>query len=131
MKRVLLSLSLLLALFIQTNAQDTKVEAAREFMQITTVESVISAGFGRSKMLITNPDGSQKEYEMNNLFSLTGIHFKNIRENEDQIVKTLKSYTDDGWKLEQVMPLTLSPSGNGPGIFMTRYLLSRPEQKKS
>ena len=131
MKRVLLSLSLLLALFIQSNAQDTKVEAAREFMQITTVESVISAGFGRSKMLITNPDGSQKEYEMNNLFSLTGIHFKNIRENEDQIVKTLKSYTDEGWKLEQVMPLTLSPSGNGPGIFMTRYLLSRPEQKKS
>lgn len=131
MKRVLLSLSLLLALFIQTNAQETKIETVKEFMQITTVESVISAGFGRSKMLITNPDGSQKEYEMNNLFSLTGIHFKNIRENEDQIIKTLKSYTDDGWKLEQVMPLTLSPSGNGPGIFMTRYLLSRAEQKKS
>jgi hypothetical protein len=131
MKRILLSLGLLLTLFIQSNAQETKVEVTREFMQITTVESVISAGFGRSKMLITNPDGSQKEYEMNNLFSLTGIHFKNIRENEDQIVKTLKSYTDEGWKLEQVMPLTLSPSGNGPGIFMTRYLLSRPEQRKS
>ncbi len=131
MKRILLSLGLLLTLFIQSNAQEIKVEVSKEFMQITTVESVISAGFGRSKMLITNPDGSQKEYEMNNLFSLTGIHFKNIRENEDQIIKTLKTYTDNGWKLEQVMPLTLSPSGNGPGIFMTRYLLSRPEQKKS
>ena len=131
MKRILLSLGLILTVFIQSNAQETKVEVTREFMQITTVESVISAGFGRSKMLITNPDGSQKEYEMNNLFSLTGIHFKNIRENEDQIVKTLKSYTDEGWKLEQVMPLTLSPTGNGPGIFMTRYLLSRPEQRKS
>jgi len=130
MKRILLALGLVLSLFIQSNAQEIKVETVKEFMQITTVESVISAGFGRSKMLITNPDGSQKEYEMNNLFSLTGIHFKNIRENEDQIVKTLKSYTDDGWKLEQVMPLTLSPSGNGPGIFMTRYLLSRPEHKK-
>jgi len=130
MKRILLSLGILLTFFIQSNAQETKVEVSKEFMQITTVESVISAGFGRSKMLITNPDGSQKEYEMNNLFSLTGIHFKNIRENEDQIVKTLKSYTDEGWKLEQVMPLTLSPSGNGPGIFMTRYLLSRPEHKK-
>jgi hypothetical protein len=116
---------------MESNAQETKAETSREFMQITTVESVISAGFGRSKMLITNPDGTQRESEMNNLFSLTGIHFKNIKENEDQIIKTLKSYTDEGWKLEQVMPLTLSPSGNGPGIFMTRYLLSRPEQKKS
>jgi hypothetical protein len=131
MKRILLSLSFLPALFIESKAQDVKVEESKEFMQITTVESVISAGFGRSKMLITNPDGSQKEYEMNNLFSLTGIHFKNIKENEDQIIKTLKSYTDEGWKLEQVMPLTLSPTGNGPGIFMTRYLLSRPEHRKS
>jgi len=131
MKRILLLLSFLSALFLESNAQETKVESAKEFMQITTVESVISAGFGRSKMLITNPDGTQKENDMNNLFSLTGIHFKNIKENEDQIIKTLKSYTDDGWKLEQVMPLTLSPSGNGPGIFMTRYLLSRPEHRKS
>jgi len=130
MKRILLSLGLVLTLFIQSNAQETKVETVKEFMQITTVESVISGGFGRSKMLITNPDGSQKEYDMNNLFSITGIHFRNIRENEDQIIKTLKSYTDEGWKLEQVMPLTLSPSGNGPGIFMTRYLLSRTEQRK-
>ena len=131
MKRVILSLAIILALFIQSNAQEIKAETSKEFMQITTVESVIGGGMGRSKMLITNPDGSQKENDMNNLFSLVGIHFKNIRENEDQIIKTLKTYTDDGWKLEQVMPLTLSPSGNGPGIFMTRYLLSRPEHKKS
>ena len=58
MKRIFLSLGLVLSLFIQSNAQETKVETAKEFMQITTVESVISAGFGRSKMLITNPDGS-------------------------------------------------------------------------
>jgi len=131
MKRIFLAFGFVLSLVIQSNAQETKTEQVKEFMQITTVESVISGGFGRSKMLITNPDGSQKEYDMNNLFSITGIHFRNIRENEDQIVKTLKSYTDEGWKLEQVMPLTLSPSGNGPGIFMTRYLLSRPEQRKS
>ena len=131
MKRIFFTLGIVLTLFIQSNAQESKAEVSKEFMQITTVESVIGGGMGRSKMLITNPDGSQKESDMNNLFSLMGIHFKNIRENEDQIIKTLKSYTDDGWKLEQVMPLTLSPSGNGPGIFMTRYLLSRPEHKKS
>ena len=100
-------------------------------MQITTVESVIGGGLGRSKMLITNLDGSQRESDMNNLFSLVGINFKNIKENEDQLLKTLKSFTDEGWKLVQVTPFTLSPSENGPGIFMTRYLLSREELKKN
>jgi len=42
----------------------------------------------------------------------------------------LKTYTDEGWKLYQVVPLTLSPGEKGPGIFMTRYLLSKPDDKK-
>jgi hypothetical protein len=32
--------------------------------------------------------------------------------------------------MEQVIPLTLSPGNNGAGIFMTRYLLTRPDEKK-
>lgn len=129
MKKILLCLALLIAVLFEVKAQDTKTELAKEFMQITSIESVIGGGLGRSRLLITNPDGSQKESEMNNLFSLVGINFKNIKENEDQLMRTLKSYTEEGWKLEQVTPLTLSPSGNGPGIFMTRYLLSRPAKK--
>ncbi len=43
-------------------------------------------------MIVTNPDGSQKETEMENLFSMAGINFKNIKENEDKLVKTLKNY---------------------------------------
>lgn len=130
MKKIALSIALLFAIMLQLNAQEVKQEVAKEFMQITSIESVIGGGLGRSRLLVTNPDGSQKESDMNNLFSLVGINFKNIKENEDQIMRTLKSYTEEGWKLEQVTPLTLSPSGNGPGIFMTRYLLSRVQQKK-
>lgn len=111
--------------------QDNKTEPAKEFMQINTVESVIAGGLGRSKMIITNPDGSQKESDLENLFSMTGINFKNIRKNEDGLIKTLKSYTDEGWKLEHVTSLTLSQNDSGAGgIFMTRYLLSRPVEKK-
>ena len=100
-------------------------------MQVTTVESVVAGGIGRSKMIITHADGSQKEADLNNLFSITGINFKNIKENEDNLIKTLKTYTDDGWKLDQVTSLTLSQNDSGAGgIFMTRYLLSRPDQKK-
>ncbi|HEY6505529.1 MAG TPA: hypothetical protein VIZ28_16255 [Chitinophagaceae bacterium] len=131
MKRIMLALAIMLALYNTLPAQEVKTEPGKQLMQITTVESVLAGGLGRSKMIITHPDGSQKESEINNLFSMAGINFKNIKENEDNIIKTLKSYTDDGWKLEQVTSLTLSQNDNGAGgIFMTRYLLSKPEVKK-
>lgn len=89
---------------------------------------MLAGGLGRSKMNITNPDGSQKEFDMENLFSMVGINFKNIKQNEDKVVRTIKYYTDYGWKIEHVNTLTLSQteSGNG-GIFMTRYLLSKQD----
>lgn len=55
---------------------------------LNTVESVVPGGLGRSKMIVTNPDGSQKEADLENLFSITSINFKNIKENEDKIMKT-------------------------------------------
>ena len=120
MKHLLLSAILAVActsLFAQDSTQ--------QFMQITTIESVVTGGLGRSKMIITNADGSQKEQELENLFSMTGINFKNISGNEQQILKTLKTYTDQGWKLVQATPLSLSPGSSSIGIFMTRYLLAK------
>jgi hypothetical protein len=133
MKKIILSLVLFTGLISLTKAQDAAAppaEPAKKFMQVTTIESVIGGGFGRSKMIITKEDGSQEERDMENLFSLTGMNIKNIKSNESDILKTLKTYTDDGWKIEQVTPLTLSPGDKGPGIFMTRYLLSKPDVKK-
>jgi hypothetical protein len=100
-----------------------------KYIQITTVESVVGGGIGRSKMIITKEDGSQEEKDLNNLFSIAGINFKNIKENEISILQTLKSYTDTGWKLFSSTPLTLSPGTNGSGIFMTRYLLVKEDER--
>lgn len=132
MKKIILILLVAVAVSGSVMAQEVKPETiAKQFMQINTVESVVAGGMGRSRMIVTNPDGSQKETEMENLFSMAGINFKNIKENEDKLVKTLKSYTDDGWKLEHVTSLTLSQNDSGAGgIFMTRYLLSKPAEKK-
>ena len=130
MKRIIVFALLILSLS-SLKAQEIKAEPGKQFMQITTVESVVGGGLGRSKMIITNPDGSQKESDLENLFSLAGINFKNIKENEDKIVRVLKGYTDEGWKVDYVTSFTLSPSDNGLGIFMTRYLLSRPEVKRA
>ena len=131
MKKIIVIIVILVAFAASLNAQEIKPETGKKFMQITTIESVIGGGLGRSKMIITNPDGSQKESDMENLFSMAGINFKNIKENEDKIVKVLKAYTDEGWKMEHVTSFTLSPGDNGQGIFMTRYLLAKPENQKA
>lgn len=108
-------------------AQETNPPVSKQFMQVTTVESVVAGGLGRSKMIVTNADGMQQESDLENLFSMTGINFRNIKSNEEKILGTIRSYTDKGWKLDQVTSLTLSPNDSGSGgIFMTRYLLSRP-----
>lgn len=131
MKRIILLLVIILAIYGRLQAQELNPENIKQFMQVTTAESVVAGGLGRSKMIITHADGSQKEADLNNLFSMTGINFKNIKENEDNLIKTLKTYTDDGRKLDQVTSLTLSQNDSGAGgIFMTRYLLSRSDQKK-
>jgi hypothetical protein len=124
MKKTILFICFALILFA-VNAQEKQ-----KFMQITTIESVVSGGFGRSAMVVTKEDGSQEEKSMENLFSLTGLNMKNIKSNETNILKELKTYTDAGWKIQSVTPLTLSPTQNGTGIFMTRYLLVRDDVKK-
>lgn len=124
MKKIVLLLMVSVLICSSLKAQDIKTE--KQYMQITTVESVLAGGIGRSRMIITNPDGSQKESDLENLFSLVGINFKNIKQNEDRLLKTLQEYTGNGWKLDQVTSLTLSQNDTGAGgIFMTRYLLSK------
>jgi opacity protein-like surface antigen len=131
MKKFILLVLIAAAISSNMYAQDVKSESSKQFMQITTVESVVAGGLGRSKMIITNPDGSQKESDLENLFSMMGINFKNIKDNEGQLVRVLKDYTNAGWKLEQITSLTLSQNDSGAGgIFMTRYLLSKPDEKR-
>jgi hypothetical protein len=128
MKKIILCIALFFIIQSNLHAQEAKpVQPHKQFMQITTVESIISGGLGRSKIIITHADGTQSENDLENLFSLVGINFGNIKDNEDKIVRTLKKYTDQAWEIDKVTSFTLSPSDNGQGIFMTRYLLSKPE----
>ena len=125
MKNIILVVLMAVSLLSNVTAQDASPKTTvSKFMQITTIESVVGGGLGRSKMIISKDDGTQEERDLENLFSLAGINFKNIRDNENNILRTLKTYTDAGWKLTGTVPLTLSPMQGGNGIFMTRYLLT-------
>ena len=63
-------------------------------------------------------------------YSLTGINFKNVANNDRMIVETINSYTREGWELYTVVTgVNDSGSGQGggggTGIFITRYLFRR------
>ena len=54
-----------------------------EYTQMTTIESVIPGGIGRSRMITTKPNGELDEVKMENFFSIVGINFGNVRRYKD------------------------------------------------
>ncbi|MBO2008718.1 hypothetical protein [Hymenobacter negativus] len=93
------------------------------YQMITTIESVVPGGFGRSKVSYTPAYKGIREAPMENLFSLTGLNMGNLQKNEETIVAITQQMAGDGFELVQAMPLTSSIQGSG--IFMTRYLFRK------
>lgn len=103
-----------------------KTTSKLQFMQVTTVESIIPGGLGRSKMIVTKTDGTFNEEKLENLYSMVGINFGNIEANDKDIVAKLNNLSADGWELVQITAGSQSPSqGYEQGIFMTRYLFQK------
>lgn len=106
----------------KTPKTNTKVQ----YMQVTTVESIIPGGLGRSKMIVTKTDGTFNEEKLENLYSMVGINFGNIEANDKDIIAKLNNLTSEGWELVQVTAGSQSPSKDfEQGIFMTRYLFQK------
>lgn len=102
---------------------------AQEFTLVTTIESVVPGGLGRSRMITTTSEGQMKETPMENFFSLVGINFGNIRENDQAITDKITQMTKDGWKLENINSGVYS-ADKSTGIFITRYLFKRDTPSK-
>ncbi|MEZ5082574.1 MAG: hypothetical protein R2750_03880 [Bacteroidales bacterium] len=101
-------------------------QAKVEWYQVTVIESVVPGGVGRSRMICQDANGKMEETKLENFFSLAGINFGNVRENDQQITNKITELTNDGWALTDVTSGVYSGSGNNTnGIFITRYLYSR------
>jgi hypothetical protein len=94
-----------------------------EYTQLTTIESVIPGGLGRSRMVTTKPNGELDEVKMENFFSIVGINFGNVRGNDKMIADKITKLSDEDWELVSVTPGVYATESNG--IFITRYLLKR------
>lgn len=123
-----------------------------EYKIVTSVESIVPAGLGRSRIIENNEDkefspvmasdsGRQKdsksrsenkidnfkETNLLNFYSLVGINFQNIASNDAILSSMLNAYTNEGWELTFVSSGVESDagSGDGTGIFITRYVFKR------
>jgi hypothetical protein len=99
-------------------------DSSYNYKQFSTVESVVPGGLGRSRILSTDASGTTIEKDLQNFYSLTGINFGNITNNDKLIVDKINEYTAEGWELCEVTAGVQS-SGERNGIFITRYLFKK------
>jgi hypothetical protein len=147
MKQILFSISLMLISAMTSYAQ--------EYTVITTVESIVPAGLGRSRMIANKEDLNTAEFtrertdgktsdmnevkrselkidnfeetKMLNFYSVSGINFQNIASNDALISAKLNEMAKAGWTLLFVSTGVEGDAGtqDGEGIFITRYIFKR------
>ncbi|MBK8830592.1 MAG: hypothetical protein IPN60_07000 [Saprospiraceae bacterium] len=133
----------------------TDMMAQTQYAVVTSIESIIPAGLGRSRMIVNKEDlntanfttvrtdgvksdmGTVKredlkidnfeETKLLNFFSATGINFQNVASNDAIIAAKLNEMAAVGWELAFVTTGVESEAGttDGEGIFVTRYIFKR------
>ena len=150
MKKLLLITALALASFIDSNAQV-------EYKIITSVESIVPNGLGRSRLISSSEDRDYKEFtsersdeddsrnksdrgdirvknfeetKLLNFYNLGGIRFQNIAANDAVVGSKINSMIAEGWELAFVTSAVESDGGkdDNQGIFITRYIFKRNKQ---
>ena len=151
MKKIILTFAIIVLFSLETLAQQ-----AYEYKIITTVESIVPMGIGRSRIVEFNVPmdykaatsvrdkankfkknkakrkelkiNSFKETKLLNFYSMVGINFQNIASNDALISSKLTDMTKEGWELFAVTSGVESDAGkgDGKGIFITRYIFRRP-----
>ncbi len=129
-----------------------------EYKVVTSVESVVPMGLGRSRIIDSKENvnvgdyttsrtngkkSAQKNVKRNdmkvnnfdetkllNFYSGVGINFQNIASNDAVITDKINKLIDQGWELAFVTSGVESDAGrqDGKGIFITRYIFRRPAQ---
>jgi len=145
----------ILFMVLATNAfaqETTKKEF--EVKVITSIESIIPDGLGRSRIISANDKRDYKKFtssqteddntrnkskrkdirvkgfeetKLLNFYNIGGIRFQNIASNDAIISSKLTAMISEGWDLVFVTSAVESDVGknDGNGIFITRYIFKR------
>lgn len=111
-------------------APETTQAETYQYFQFSTIESVIPGGLGRSRILTTDAGGQVIEKDLKNFYSMVGLNFKNIANNDQAIVERINAYSADGWELVSVVTGSHAQTSEGNssgGLFITRYMFRKPK----
>ena len=146
MKKILIALTVSLFAFIEANAQV-------EYKVVTSVESIVPNGLGRSRIISANEQKDYKEFtstqteddnsrnkskrdeirvkgfdetKLLNFYNIAGIRFQNIAANDAIIESKINTMITEGWDLAFVTSAVESAGkGDNQGIFITRYIFKK------
>ena len=127
---VIAGLAVIFTVYAFNTASPSEV-VSYEYKQFSTIESVVSGGLGRSRILTTDDKGQVLEKELKNFYSMVGINFENIANNDRAIVGRINEFSNEGWELVEVSTGSNQPMSNGSstgGLFITRYLFRKAKQ---
>lgn len=125
-----------------------------EYKIITSVESIIPSGLGRSRLIDASEERNYKDFtserteeddtrnksdrseirvknfeetKLLNFFNIAGIRFQNIAANDVVTTSKINDLAKDGWELAFVNSGVESYGGkeDSNGIFITRYIFKR------
>lgn len=128
-----------------------------EYKVVTSVESIVPMGIGRSRLIMNNEDVNYQDFttvrengkdskqgnvkrsdakidnmdetKLLNFYSGVGINFQNIASNDALIGSKLTTMSEEGWDLVFVISGVESDAGKDDkkGIFITRYVFRKPK----
>ncbi len=147
MKKIMLIVLLIGSTAFTMNAQTV------EYKIITSVESIVPNGLGRSRLMSANDQKDYKQYtstqteedntrnksnrkemrvkgfdetKLLNFYNLGGIRFQNIATNDAIVTSKINTMTAEGWELTFVTSgVESSGKGDNQGIYITRYIFKR------
>ena len=141
-------------LFVALLALGMTQMEAQEYRVVTSVESIVPNGLGRSRIVMHNENKDYKEYtstqtdedntrnkskrgdirvknfsetKLLNFYNIGGIRFQNIAANDAVMTSKINDMVAQGWELAFVNTSVESEGGkgDGKGIFITRYTFKR------
>ncbi len=156
MKKLVLTVIVVVATMLTASSQveQKNTHPTYEIKVITSIESIVPLGLGRSRIISANSDRDYKEFsseqtdadntrnkskrknirvkdfeetKLLNFYNVGGIRFQNIAANDAVISSKLTAMVNEGWDLIFVTSAVESDAGetDGQGIFITRYIFKR------
>lgn len=127
---------------------------AYEYKIVTSIESVVPMGLGRSRIISAEEDKDYQQFTSSrnaenkkqnkskrsgakidnfdetkilNFYSATGINFQNVASNDALLSSKVNTMIEEGWELAFVTSGVESDAGkdDGTGIFITRFIFRR------